>query len=226
MGTDRYGMLMKEAISSKGVDTSHIRVMEGNTAITYVEMVDGERVLGDYEEGVQAEFCLEPEEVEFLCEHDLVVTGLWGNVHGNLGEMKERSADKEAQGKSSIQIAFDAATRPGDEAAQIALSSSDYFFFAWDEGVNQELEMLLVALKEQGPKVVIATLGELGSLAFDGEQYYRYGIVPCTVVDTMGAGDSYIAGFLKGILEEKTIQDCMRLGAENAAVTLGYEGAW
>ena len=42
----------------------------------------------------------------------------------------------------------------------------------------------------------------------------------------MGAGDSYIAGFLKGILEEKTIEECMKLGAENAAVTLGYEGAW
>ena len=42
----------------------------------------------------------------------------------------------------------------------------------------------------------------------------------------MGAGDSYIAGFLKGILEEKTVPECMRMGAENASITLGYFGAW
>lgn len=216
VGSDHYGLLMKEAISAKGVDTSHVRTEEGSTAITYVEMVDGERILGDYEEGVQAKFCLRPEEVDFLREHDLVVTGLWGNVHGNLAEIRRRG----------VQTAFDAATRPGDEAAQIAAAASDYFFFAWDEGDGMELRMLLSALQSCGPRVVIATLGAQGSLAFDGQQYVKYGIVPCPVVDTMGAGDSYIAGFLKGILEEKTIEECMRLGAENAAVTLGYEGAW
>ena len=32
-------------------------------------------------------------------------------------------------------------------------------------------------------------------MAYDGQQFYRQGIVPCQVVDTMGAGDSFIAGF-------------------------------
>ena len=45
-------------------------------------------------------------------------------------------------------------------------------------------------------------------------------------MDTMGAGDSFIAGFLYGVLEGKTIPEAMRAGAENSAVTLGYSGAW
>ena len=44
--------------------------------------------------------------------------------------------------------------------------------------------------------------------------------------DTMGAGDSYIAGFLKSILENKPIRSCMEAGAQNAGITLGYQGAW
>ena len=51
-------------------------------------------------------------------------------------------------------------------------------------------------------------------------------IVPCSVVDTMGAGDSFIAGFLMAWLKKESIPACMRAGAENAAVTLGYPGAW
>ena len=76
------------------------------------------------------------------------------------------------------------------------------------------------------PKLVIVTLGEKGSLVYDGNDFTFFGIVPCRVVDTMGAGDSYIAGFLKGIMEEKNILDCMKMGAENASQTIGYHGAW
>lgn len=42
----------------------------------------------------------------------------------------------------------------------------------------------------------------------------------------MGAGDSYIAGFLKGMIEGKTIEEAMKLGAANATETLKYFGAW
>ena len=47
-----------------------------------------------------------------------------------------------------------------------------------------------------------------------------------TVVDTMGAGDSFIAGFLYGLMRGEDIPACMALGAENSSVTLGYAGAW
>ena len=33
VGTDSYGKLMKDSIAAKGVDTSHVRFVEGNTAI-------------------------------------------------------------------------------------------------------------------------------------------------------------------------------------------------
>ena len=42
----------------------------------------------------------------------------------------------------------------------------------------------------------------------------------------MGAGDSFIAGFLYGLMRGQEIPACMALGAENSSVTLGYAGAW
>ena len=216
VGTDQYGKLMKEKIAEKGVDVSHIRIMEGTTAITHVELVDGERVFGEYEEGVLADFSLTGEEVDFLCGHDMVVTGLWGNVHDDLAQIQARG----------VKVAFDAATRPDDPAAVAAIPSVDYLFFATDDGDTSELRETMKQIKARGPKLVITTLGDKGSIVYDGEKYTTFGIIPCNVVDTMGAGDSFIAGFLKGILEEKTIEECMKMGASNSSVTLEYNGAW
>ena len=215
VGTDEYGPLMKESIAAKGVDVSHVAVKDGKTAVTHVELVNGDRVFGDYDEGVLAGFRLTAEQIDFLCGHDMVISALWGNVHDQLAEMKAKGAV----------IAYDAATRPESKNAQTAAESADYFFFSAEEDTLQ-LRVRIRLLKEKGPKLVVATLGSRGSLAYDGERYVIGGIVPCNVVDTLGAGDSYIAGFLKGIADGRPIEECMEMGAENASVTLGYFGAW
>ena len=66
VGTDAYGEMMVKAIGEKGVDVSHVRAVEGTTAITHVELINGDRIMGDYEEGVLADFKLTEEEVDFL----------------------------------------------------------------------------------------------------------------------------------------------------------------
>ena len=48
VGTDAYGKQMMDAIQGKGVDVSRMKILEGTTAVTHVEIVDGDRVLGDY----------------------------------------------------------------------------------------------------------------------------------------------------------------------------------
>ena len=67
---------------------------------------------------------------------------------------------------------------------------------------------------------------EVAFFSYDGQQFYRQGIVPCQVVDTMGAGDSFIAGFLHSRLSGADIPACMAAGAQSSAVTLAYRGAW
>ncbi len=216
VGTDKYGQLMIDALKTKHVDISHVKIIQGNTAITQVELVNGERIFGDYDEGVLSKFCLSDADIKFLCGHDLFVTGLWGKVEHDLARIK----------RNGTPIAFDCATRPDDPIVDIAIESVDYLFYASDDGDTPELREKMKNLYARGPKIVIATLGEQGSVAYDGEKFTVYGIVPCKVVDTMGAGDSYIAGFLRGILEKKSLQECMHMGAANSSITLGYNGAW
>ncbi len=215
VGTDCYGKRMIDSIQAKGVDISHVKIKEGNTAVTYVKLINGNRELGDYEEGVMAEFALTTEDIRFICEHDMLVTGIWGMIENELPRISEKG----------IPIAFDFATRWKSEKLNLMLPYVDYAFFSAEE-LTEEILDLMKAAKSKGPKIVIVTLGENGSIAYSGDEFIRYGIVPCEVKDTMGAGDSYIAGFITGILEGKTIYECMKQGALNSSITLQYMGAW
>lgn len=216
VGTDAHGEMMLSALRGKGVDVSHVQVLPGTTALTHVNRIDGERVFGDYEEGVMAEFTLRDEDIAFMCTHDLVVSGLWGHAENDFHKIH-------AQG---IPTAFDCAENPLGGASLIALPYTDIAFFADDTSDEDALKQKLLQVAAMGPRLVVATRGIKGSLAYDGREFYAYGIVKCEVGDTMGAGDSFIAGFLTAWLQKKSIIDCMAAGAANAAVTISYCGAW
>ncbi|MGD1816153.1 MAG: fructoselysine 6-kinase [Pleomorphochaeta sp.] len=218
VGSDEYGELMIKAISDKGVDISHLHSVPGKTAVTQVQLIDGERVFGDYDEGVLENYKLSESDINFICDnHDIVICDLWGKVEGYFKTLKSKG----------IKTAFDCATRPGDKECSIAIPYTDYLFFSSDDGDTDTLREFMKALHSQGPQLVISMLGEKGSLCFDGNTFYKFGIVDCDeFVDSMGAGDSYIAGFLSGISKGLSIEECMRIGASTASETLKYFGAW
>lgn len=50
-------------------------------------------------------------------------------------------------------------------------------------------------IKDWGPKIVIVTLAELGSVIYDGKTYIDIPAYKTKLVDATGAGDTYMAGF-------------------------------
>lgn len=178
VGTDGRGAALLDALRGRGVDVSHVHVDEGSTAVTYVEHINGDRVFGDYDEGVMAQFALTEEDIAFLGGHALVVSGLWGHAEGYLARIRQAGAV----------TAFDCSDRPEDPAAQTALPCTDIAFFSDDGSDDEALRQRLRQLAALGPRIVVATRGSRGSMAYDGQRFYGQGIVPCRVVDTMGAG--------------------------------------
>ena len=73
---------------------------------------------------------------------------------------------------------------------------------------------------------MIATLGENGSIAYDGEKFYRHGIRKVETVDTIGAGDSFIAGFMYAKMNGEDILSCLWAGAAKAEETIQHFGAF
>ena len=91
------------------------------------------------------------------------------------------------------------------------------------------------SITEYGAKIVLITLGEKGSFVYLQDQQEAY--VPgysSKVVDTTGAGDSFMGGFLYKIcesgkrIEEYSLQEmieCVRFGNAVASLCVEREGA-
>lgn len=215
VGDDAYGGIISSAISRQGVDISHLHRARGHTAVSHVKLVDGNRVFGIYDEGVMKDFVLTPADIAFICEHDCVVAAFWSRAEKYLGEIKSKG----------IPIAFDFADKWGEMLIEEIAQNVDYAFFSYDD--IDTVEDFLRDIKMSGfNKLIIATMGVNGSIAYDGEKYYYQSAVTVPVVDTMGAGDSFIAGFLFSYLREKDIERAMKSGAECSGVTLQHFGSW
>jgi len=228
VGTDDFGKKMIDSIKEKKVDSSHVKIMPGSTAFTHVERINGERVFGDYDEGVMSDFKVSEEDIPFILEHDLLITGRWSHMTDYISILRNMG----------LPIAFDFADTANDETVFHALPFVDIAFFSDDTSdektlLNKMADLYKLMVKydtsiknSNSNKIITVTRGSLGSISFDGKSFYKQGIIKCDVKDTMGAGDSFIAGFLYSFMLKKNIPDAMKSGAEAAAVTISYFGAW
>ena len=75
-------------------------------------------------------------------------------------------------------------------------------------------------------EIAVITRGAKGAVAVCGKERHEIPAAPIEkVVDTTGAGDLFAAGFLTGLSREKTVQDCLQMGALAAAEIISHYGA-
>tara|TARA_R110002095_G_scaffold14425_2_gene18241 strand:- start:4320 stop:5282 length:963 start_codon:yes stop_codon:yes gene_type:complete len=97
------------------------------------------------------------------------------------------------------------------------LPYSDYFLPNNDEGalITGESDPLRQAraFKEAGAKTVIITCGGEGSILMDDRGTIRSAVYPVNLVDGTGSGDAFVAGFIHGLLEGASPEECLTFGS-------------
>ena len=217
-GSDENGKWMRETLQKESIDLSHFKTVEGTTAITYMDMNGLDRVHGDYIEGVLENMVFVEEDICFAAEHDLVHSALWGKAENTLPKIKDKNI--------GCLISFDYADRLEHELVEKTLPYVDIGFYSYHQGRDKWIEEFLEDKVKRGMKVAVATFGEKGSLAYDGKQYYDGKIYPAEVVNTVGAGDSFIAGFLYEYLKGNAMEKCLETGAKVAAEVVSVFEPW
>ena len=214
VGEDAYGRKMRDALTAEGMDISHLRTEAGDTSVMLMALKDGvDRVHLQAIDGVMETYELTAEDEAFVLEHDVIHTDLFGNC------LKHLPAWHEA-GKTVV-MDFSVFSQDPEYACEALFPSVDYAFMSFEQD-TPDLRAWLRHVQALGPKVAAATLGERGSIAFDGERFHECGIVQAErVVNTVGAGDSYIAGFTHGVLLGHDLDACMQEGAELSARVIG-----
>ena len=83
---------------------------------------------------------------------------------------------------------------------------------------------LMASCLERGPRLAVCTLGAQGAIALEADgTRHEVAATPATVVDTNGAGDAFMAGFLAAWLDEESVDDALRAAAEQARSAIETE---
>lgn len=112
-----------------------------------------------------------------------------------------------------------------------ALKQTDYFILNEDEGRsisgNDEPRDMLNDIETHTLGRVILTLREDGCLVRDNDGHIiRVPAWPVKVVDTTGAGDTFIAGFIAGLTHDLPVVRCAEMGNRLAAYAITGAGAY
>jgi fructoselysine 6-kinase len=218
VGDDEAGDFLVDQIRREGLATEGVIRQPGESAVTTILIRSGDRVFDNYVEGVQKNAKFPRILLPRVRTYDLVHYSVWGFGREYIPEIKRC-------GRPLISCDF---SNQLEHKALEAMPWLDYSFFSGKELVVKGLkpEEKIRELKERTSGMVIMTLGEHGSIAFDGNRVYRGEAEPVEVVDTLGAGDSYIAAFLYSRLKGSSIPDAIKEGHKAATETCKRLGGW
>jgi fructoselysine 6-kinase len=215
VGTDRAGDVVLGSLRDEGVDTTRTRVVEGPNAHAVVHIVDGNRVFAKGDLGVSV-FELDHEDFAAAASVDVVHTGECSYVEDQVPELarcaKQLSFDfSERQWSYIVSLApyVDIAIRSAPAADRRA---------ALDEARR---------LHELGPRTVAVTLGAGGAVIVqDGASQWAPAPSGGPIVDTLGAGDAFIARLLVGLARGEPIAEVAGAATAYATVSCSRFGAF
>lgn len=227
-GSDNAGMFLRTMVQQSGVDMSpSVQHPTAKTGIsTNLLQADGERY------GLA-------EHVSDAAYFDPDIHAFQGARVVTLGSLFYAPFDDPALAlrivcaakQAGAVVCADVMPPEGKTLASFAyvLKQIDYFFPNEVEAHmltgETEPQAIVHKLLSFGIGTVILTLGPKGICVANQSETFTLPSFPVEVVDTTGAGDSFLAGFTAGLLDGKSLRDCCLFATATAACNIGSVGA-
>lgn len=216
LGDDGGGRWLREALVREGLDVSRTKVLPENNSYSRVTLVDGDRTFVGSEKGASCKLVLSREDLDYIRGFDVVHTSIYSGLEGQLKELRA----------SSRILAFDFSNECDAAYLRAVAGSVDYAFFSGAKMNDSDIEALFLLTESFGVTLCLVTRGSRGAvLRFEGRTY-RQDAVPCEVVDTLGAGDAFIARLILGIVSGGEPQAVLGESARCAAAACSHYGAF
>jgi sugar/nucleoside kinase (ribokinase family) len=214
IGKDEMGQYFKEDMERSNIKTYLLESTADSGVAVALVSPDGERTFAVHL-GAAVELTASDMKPEFFNGYDLL------HIEGYLLQnysLIETACDMAKKNglKVSLDLAsFNVVEAHRDFLTYISKNYADIIFANEDEakamtGVHPEDAVHSIA---EWCDVAVVKIGKEGSLVKTGGELFRINSILANVVDTTGAGDLYAAGFLYGLLNEISINECGRIGS-------------
>ena len=225
---DHEGKLQIECFKSEGVDTNGIiRTSKGKSGVC-LGFVDKKGARALYiNSGVNDQIEFRELQAPYLIGTQFI------HLSSFVGEKSFRAQKKLLSFlPDSVKISFD----PGSLYAKQGFSAIEPIIQNSYVMMPNVLELQLITgeteipkgaamLLDAGVKIVAVKLGGKGCYVTNGEEKRTIQPFKVPVIDTTGAGDAFNAGFLYGLLHDKPLAECGRIGNYVAAQSVTKMGA-
>ena len=232
-----WGLRVRRELTGHGVDCAHVRVLSGaRMGVYFLEYgVPPRPIRVLYDRRDSAFTRLTVDDIDWSVVRGARLVHLTG-ITPALGEGPKRLARRALAEAAalSFDINYRAALCTPAEArafAEEALADARHVFLGQAEaqmifGLDGTPERALEALARLAPKATIALLqGADGSIVLDGGTMRRPSARHVVqVVDPVGAGDAYVAGFLWALLRGGNVQAAVDAGSAVAALKCSMWG--
>lgn len=212
VGADPEGALVQAALAAAGLDPADCECRPGATAVTLLQDQAGDRRFLLEDLGVGLGYIPETARLAALRG------ATW--VHLGTHAPQELLAHLLAAG---IGFSVDLSTTH----AALDVAGVPLVFASGPEAEEVPVAPLIAALRARGAQRVVMTCGRRGAYYHDGALLYQVAALPVQVVDTCGAGDSFVAAFIaEHLLAGHPAALALERATEAAAFTCGHEGGF
>ncbi|ADK81795.1 carbohydrate kinase family protein [Sediminispirochaeta smaragdinae] len=231
IGRDFLGKFLKGAAAERKVDLRNLCVCDEIPTSAVIALIreDGARTFLHFN-GSNDSFCISDIDLSLLKKYTFLHIG--GTFHlpafDGEGTLQLLKAAKGMGLITSMDVAWD---RSGQWLKKIGrcLPSIDYFIPSDNEarmltGTDDVREMAF-RLKAAGVKNVVIKMGDKGAYGdIQGKQFFC-NTHRVKVVDTTGAGDGFVSGFLTGLAKGADPVSCVKYGTTVASFIIQKVGA-
>lgn len=247
LSKDLFGDLLVNSLEKSGVDARFSPRLERPCTLAFVKLVNGQATYAFYDENTALKAMTEADLPDLPDRINLMFFGGISLVGEPCGSAYEALMVREAKSRVTM---IDPNIRPSfvtDRDAYAArikrmmamadvvkLSDEDLHWLMGDGDTEAHVEKI----RNSGARIVLITEGAVGATAYWNQGSVFVPSEKVDLVDTVGAGDTFNAGFLSALqstgaltkkaiasLDQATLQKALTKGAKAAAVTVSRAGA-
>ncbi len=231
VGTDSFGDFIMNRLNELGADSSKMVVKDGSTAVSLV-MINSvaDRTFYGTKDTVTRTLSLDDIDLSIMKEYDFMLYNTVFGMPALLGDNMATlfRAAKEAGCITATDTGWD---RSGKwfEHFEASMPYIDYFLPSIAEarmlagGIDDVEEMAQFFLKAGAKNVAIKLGGDGCYFANAEESFYgqAYDIKP---VDTTGAGDAFVSGFMTALMLGKSNRECVAYASATGSYACTFIG--
>ena len=214
VGADELGAAVLGAVRSTGLGVEHVQqIPDGATGYAMIHLVEGDRHFGDFDRGAGV-VRIGEEQWNALSGADLIHTSYSSELEDDVEQLSRIAP-----------LAFDFDSHIDDDYARSLSPHVTHGFFSAADRNEGEIDRHAQEFIAAGMETVTMTRAGRGALYYTLEGKWAAEAEDIVAVDTLGAGDAFIAGVLAGIVASSPVEDMLRIATMRASMVCTTVGS-